>query len=36
MTTVTASGHEHPALDKDLGRDLQVLMFTPQALDRGR
>ena len=36
MTTVASLGHEHPALDQDLGRDLQVLMLTPQAFDRGR
>jgi 4-aminobutyrate aminotransferase-like enzyme len=32
MATVAALGHEHPALNQDLGRDLQVLMLTPEAL----
>ena len=36
MATVAPLGHEHPALDQDLGRDLQVFMLTPKALDRGR
>jgi hypothetical protein len=36
MTTVAALGHEYPALNQDLGRDLQVFMLTPEALDRGR
>src|SRR5580704_5496974 len=36
MATVAAPGHEHPALNQDLSRDLQVLMLTPQALERGR
>ena len=36
MTTVASLGHEHPALNQDLGRDIQVLMLMPQALDRGR
>ena len=36
MGTVAPLGHEHPALNQDLGRDLQVFMLTPEALDRGR
>ena len=36
MTAVASLGHEHPALDQDLGRDFQVLMLTLQAFDGGR
>jgi len=36
MATIAPLGHEYPALDQDLGRDLQVFMLTPEALDRGR
>src|SRR5580692_1740310 len=36
MATVAAPGHEHPALNQDLGRNLQALVLTLETLDRGR
>jgi hypothetical protein len=32
MATVAPPGREYPALNQDLGRDLQVFMLTPEAL----
>jgi hypothetical protein len=36
VSAIAPLGDEHPALNQDLGRDLEMLMLAPQTLDRCR